>query len=249
AKDPAQRLEATELARELRAAVLQRTLAAPAPAPAAPAPAPAAVPVLQQAAAPAAERPGPAAEPVTRPGPVMVAPPPAGIPAAPSRLTVSTPPPVPPGAPEAAPGQAPPGPGRPRAAGPAIAGLVLAIISAAAAIVAMPLSRYSVPGKSDAFGYAAVIVPLVVAVIALARPGLRRPLLPYVLGAAFLSPAGLLWDVLAVPAYHPFSDNPWMPPRDGAHVKTWFALTTVGDIAGVVAVAILLIAVRRMSER
>jgi hypothetical protein len=191
--------------------------------------------------------------------PVTVASPPRGVAATPFPATVSAPappqpwayPPQPvpgaitpqPGAaPWAYPGQTPP-PLRPAGQdGPAIAGLVLAIVSGIAYIGGLALSQ-GMPGKSAAFGYAGVVVPVIVAVIALVGRGTRRPLVPYVLGAYFLSLAGVLADVLSVPAYHPLSGD------TSNHAKASFLLSTLGDIAGAAAMVILLIAVRRMSDR
>ena len=71
----------------------------------------------------------------------------------------------------------------------AIAALLLSIAAAVAYIAGGGLQA-DVPGKSAALTYVNDLIPFVAAIIALARPGARRPLLPFVLGASFLYPAG-----------------------------------------------------------
>jgi len=124
--------------------------------------------------------------------------------------------------------------------GLAIAGLVLALVSAVAYGGGLGAS-VGTPGKSAAFGYAAYVVVAIVALVALVGRQVRGPLLPFVLGASFLSLAGLLFDVLSLPAYHPLSG--------GHHAEASFLGTTAGDVAGAIAAIILLIAVRRIHGR
>jgi serine/threonine protein kinase len=227
-------------------------------------------PAAFQQAAPqpqALAQPGPGGTPAY---PVTVASPPKGVPATPYPQTISAPapqtpppwaypqPPAPgsltpqPGIPQpgtpppwAFPGQAAPplAPGRvPGQDGLAVAGLILAIVSAVGYIAGTALTE-GTPGKSATFAYAGDVIPVIVAVIALAGRGARRQLLPFVLGSALLALAGIFFDVLAIPGYH------YLSAERGAHFRASFLTTTLGDAAGAIAAILLLIAVRRIYGR
>jgi hypothetical protein len=204
------------LARDLRAAITAGDVikvAPPAPAP------PPAVPA----------QPAAAASPPQRPVPVPAYP-----------ATVSTPPP---GQPWAYPGPWQPVPAAgPRGGdGPAVAGLLLTVASSAAYIAYTALSPGAAPGKSLAFGYASGIIPLIVAVAALAGGRFRRSLLPFLLGTSLLSLAGALDDFAAIPAWHPL--------QAGGRVTASFEAGLLGDVIGIAAVVLLLAALRRFADR
>jgi serine/threonine protein kinase len=127
--------------------------------------------------------------------------------------------------------------------GLAVAGLVLALVSAAGYIGSLAVNQNPPPGKSAVFAYGAEAVLAGVALTALVGRRIRRPLLPYVLGAAFLSMAGVVYDVLAIPGYHVLAAD------RSNHAKAAFAGNTVGDVVGAAAAIILLVAVRRMHGR
>jgi hypothetical protein len=246
-KDPAQRPGAAAMALELSATTAAASAfggSASASAPSGGAPSVAAPSVAARSA-----------------HPVTVASPPAGVPAVPYPATMSAPPPQPwaypaqpppagltpqPGsAPWAYPGQAPPG-SRPNAVpgqdGLAVAGLILAIVSSAAYLAGQALTL-GAPGKSAAFGYVNDLLPLIVAVIALAGRGVRGQLLPFVLGATFVSLALVAFDVLSIPGYHVLSAD------RGTHARVSFLASLLGDVIGAVTAIILLIAVRRIYGR
>jgi hypothetical protein len=125
----------------------------------------------------------------------------------------------------------------------AVAGLILAIISAVAFIGNVAVNQNTAPGRSTAFGYGADAILIVVAIIALAARRIRGPLLPYVLGATFISVAAVLYDVLAIGGYHLLSAD------RSNHAKASFLAGAVGDVAGVIATIILLRAMRRIHGR
>jgi hypothetical protein len=114
-------------------------------------------------------------------------------------------------------------------------------VSGAAYIASLASAATSPPAKSSVFGYAADVIPMVIAFVALVAGGARRRLLPYVLGAAFLATAGVFYDALAIPAYHMLSQ--------AGRAKDSFLLSTLGDVTGAIAVLLLLAALRRFAER
>jgi hypothetical protein len=259
-KDPAQRPEAAAMALELRSIAAAASAFGGNPSGSAvPAGSVLAGGVLA-GSAPAGTPPQPV--PLATPAhPVTVASPPKGVPATPYPETMSAPAPPQPAPPQpwayppqpvpggitpqpwAYPGHTPPPvrpAGVPGQGGLAIAGLVLAIVSAVAYAGGLGVSE-GTPGKTAAFGYAAYVVLAIVALVALVGRQIRRPLLPFVLGASFLSLAGVLFDVLSVPAYHPLSG--------GRHAEASFLGTTAGDVVGAIAAIFLLIAVRRIHGR
>lgn len=140
-----------------------------------------------------------------------------------------------------------PQPGRsPRPASPdalALAGLILALISAIGYIGGLAVNQNPPPGKSAVFAYGADAIVIVVALTALVARRIRRPLLPYLLGATFLSMAGVVYDVLAIPGYHALAAD------HSNHAKAAFAGSAVGDVVGAAAAILLLVAVRRMHGR
>src|SRR4051794_32611815 len=125
-----------------------------------------------------------------------------------------------PGPPIMAPRPSPqPGPS-PRPAsqdGPAVAGLILALISAAGYIGGLAVNQSPAAGKTATLAYGAQAVLIVVALTALVARRTRRPLLPYVLGTTFLSIVGVCYDVLAIPGYHEFAAD------HSNHAKAAFA--------------------------
>jgi serine/threonine protein kinase len=262
-KDPAGRPDASAIAVELRATASAASAfggVVAVPQEAVPQEA-----VPQEAVMPAPPPPAPPVPVVTPSHPVTVASPPKGVPAPPYPETISTPaPPVVPQsgpAPWAYPAQSPPGgitpqPGAPRPSpqpspspppaskdGPAVAGLILAIISAAGYIGGLAVNESPPPGKSAVFAYGAQAVLMIVALTALVARRIRRPLLPFVLGTAFLSMAGVVYDVLAIPGYHEFAAD------HSNHAKAAFAGGAIGDVTGAAAAITLLVAVRRIYGR
>jgi hypothetical protein len=233
-----------------------------APADATPAPAPAEQGEgVRQPQTPA--RPVPVATPSH---PLTVASPQKGVPATPYPETISAPAPPQPGPrkPWDYPQQPPPGGDTPQPGTPwpypqptptsqpvrvpsqdglAVAGLILAIVTAVAYIGGLAVNQNPAPGKSAAFAYGADAVLIVVAVIALAARRTRRPLLPYVLGVTFISMANVAYDVLAIPAYHLLSAD------RSNHAKVSFLANAFGDVVAAIAAVILLMAVRRMFGR
>jgi hypothetical protein len=164
-------------------------------------------------------------------------------------------------APWAYPSQSPPGgitpqPGAPRPSpqpspspppagkdGPAVAGLILAIISAVGYIGGLAVNESPPPGTSAVFAYGAQAVLMIGALTALVARRIRRPLLPFVLGTTFLSMAGVVYDVLAIPGYHEFAAD------HSNHAKAAFAGGAIGDVVGAAAAITLLVAVRRIYGR
>lgn len=124
-----------------------------------------------------------------------------------------------------------------------MAGLILALVSAAGYIGGLAVNQNPPPGKSAVFAYGAEAVLIVVALTALVARRARRPLLPYVLGTTFLSMAGVVYDVLAIPGYHVLAAD------RGNHAKAAFAGNAIGDVVGTAAAIILLVAARRMLGR
>jgi hypothetical protein len=226
-KDPAQRPDAAALARELRAAALTATPGAP----------------VADDPSGAGAREHPATERV----------PPKGGGDRAYRDTERVPPPkprTPRRQPKPAPEPKKPAPGRRPAPGPrrwaatdrlTAAALFLAIAGAVAYIVGGGLD--TAPGKSAAVAYVNDLIPFIAAIIALVRPGLRRPLLPFVLGLSFLCPAGVAYDILAIFGYHALSGG------RSAHARENFLANSLGDIAGAAALAILVIVIRRIASR
>ena len=82
---------------------------------------------------------------------------------------------------------------------------------------------------------------MIVAVVALVRKDYRRPLLYFALGAWFITVATAVFDILAIPHFHLFSD--------GGREVLFILVSTVSDIAGVIAVILLLVALRGSAER
>ena len=80
-----------------------------------------------------------------------------------------------------------------------MAGLILAIISAVGYIGGLAVNESPPPGTSAVFAYGAQAVLMIGALTALVARRIRRPLLPFVLGTTFLSMAGVVYDVLAIP--------------------------------------------------
>jgi hypothetical protein len=123
-----------------------------------------------------------------------------------------------------------------------VAGLIIAIISAVGYIAGQALLQ-GAAGKSTAFGYVNDVIPLLVAVIALAGREIRRPLLPFVLGTSFVALATVVYDVLSIPGYHALS------PDRSTQAEVSFLATLLGDLTGVAAAIILLTAVRQVYGR
>jgi serine/threonine protein kinase len=228
---------------------------------------------VPQEAVPRPQTPAPPVPVVTPSHPVTVASPPKGVPTPyPETISTPAPPvqpqpvmpqpvrPAPWAYPQSPPGGITPQPGPPIMAprpspqprpsprpasqdGLAVAGLILALISAAGYIGGLAVNQSPPSGKSAVFAYGAEAVLAVVALTALVARRIRRALLPYVLGTTFLSMAGLAYDVLAIPGYHVLAAD------RGNHAKAAFAANAIGDIVGAAAAIILLVAVRRMHGR
>ncbi len=251
AKDPERRPAAIAAVHALTTGRLAMPVADPAPADAAPAPAEA-VPV-QAPAAPAQAAPAmaPAGPANAEAGPRVAAAPARAAKVAPESGTVTLGPAAPGRHPSLPPSPAPPPPAPPSPAEPsprppireasAIAALWVTLFAGVAGIASGNLPVYPNPVKSTIFGDIAYAIAMIAAVAALVRKDHRRPLLYFVLGAWFITVYQAVFDILAIPHFHLFSG--------GGRYVLYAAAFTVSDIAGVVAVILLLIALRRSAER
>jgi hypothetical protein len=121
----------------------------------------------------------------------------------------------------------------------AVAALWLTLVAGVIGIVASSLDP--IPVKDSASIDIAYAIAMIAAVVALARKAGRRPLLYFVLGAWFIAVSLAIFDVLAIPHFHQFSQ--------GGREVAYSLAFTVSHIAGVIAVVLLLIALRGSAER
>jgi hypothetical protein len=121
----------------------------------------------------------------------------------------------------------------------AVAALWLTLVAGVAGIVASSLDP--IPVKDSVFIDIAYAIAMIAAVVALVRKDGRRPLLYFVLGAWFIAVSLAIFDVLAIPHFHEFST--------GGRVAASSLAFAVSHIAGVIAVVLLLIALRGSAER
>jgi hypothetical protein len=222
--------------------------AAPAQTPAVPAQTPAVpaqvAPVAAQAApamapsAPASAVAGSGATPAAAPDsgtvPLQGAAP-GGHPSLPPTPALATPGPATPG--PATP--APPAPVRPVRGAVATAALWLTLVAGVVGIVASSLDP--IPVKDSVSIDIAYAIAMIAAVAALVRKDGRRPLLYFVLGAWSIAVSLAIFDILAIPHFHQFSQ--------GGREVAYSLAFTVSHIAGVIAVVLLLIALRGSAER
>lgn len=113
-----------------------------------------------------------------------------------------------------------------------VSGLLLMLVSAVVQVIGWAESQSAMPTLLAAAVYATDAIPMIAALVALAAGGLRRLLLPAVLGAWLTSIGGFVGDILYIPAYHVFS-----------------LVGMLGDALATAAVIILFFAVRKISKR
>jgi eukaryotic-like serine/threonine-protein kinase len=132
-------------------------------------------------------------------------------------------------------------PWSPVRAGPAVAGLVITLFAGVVGIVSGNLIPGPSPAKYTIFTDVGYVIAMAAAVAALARRKYRQPLLYFVLGAWFIAISGVIFDVLAIPHFHLFSA--------GAHWVVYSIVMLLSDLAGLIAVIVLLVALRGSAER
>jgi hypothetical protein len=137
------------------------------------------------------------------------------------------------------PAPAPPAPARPVRGPVAAAALWLTLAAGVVGIVASSLDP--IPVKDSVSIDIAYAIAMIAAVVALVSKDGRRPLLYFVLGAWFIAVSLAIFDILAIRRWNQFSEG----GRVGAYSLTF----AVSHIAGVVAVVLLLIALRGSAER
>jgi hypothetical protein len=159
-----------------------------------------------------------------------------------------TPPPVHPSLPpdsappdSAPPDSAPPSSWSPARARPAVTGLGLTLFAGVLGIVAGNLPPSPNPAENTIFGDIGYVIAMSAAVAALVSKRHRQPLLYFVLGSWFITVSGVIFDALAVRRFHLFSF--------GAHWTLYYGAVLVSDLAGLIAVILLLAALRGTAER
>jgi len=153
-------------------------------------------------------------------------------------------PPVHPSLPPPAPvpsASAPPSSWSPAAAGPAIVALWITLIAGVVGIVSANLPPFPNPVKNTVFSDVGYVIVMAAAVAALASKKHRQPLLYFVLGSWFIVVSGVIFDVLAISHFHLFSE--------GGRETSYVLAVTLSDAAGVAAVILLLVALRRAAAR
>jgi tRNA A-37 threonylcarbamoyl transferase component Bud32 len=121
------------------------------------------------------------------------------------------------------------------------AGLWLTIIAGLAGIIDASLSPYPNPADSTIFGDVGYVIAMVAAVAALVSAKNRQPLGYFVLGSWLIALSWVSFDVLGVPDFHVFSGS--------GHYIMYYLLAMASDVAGLVAVILLLAALCRPAER
>jgi hypothetical protein len=128
-------------------------------------------------------------------------------------------------------------------AGPVIPALVLSLVAGIAEIVGTATAA-GFNGSSRGFTIISFLVPMGAAIAALAtrRQPKARWLPPALAGAWFSSFAWVVFDVLSVPAYKPFTGG-------SIRGEASFVFEYLGDVLGVVVTILLLVAVARSVRR
>jgi hypothetical protein len=139
------------------------------------------------------------------------------------------------------PGFAPPSPWSPARPRPAVIGLGLTLFAGVIGIIGGNLPPNPSPAETTIFGDIGYVIAMIAAVAALVSTKHRRPLLYFVLGSWFITAAGVVFDVLAIVHFHLFSD--------GAHWVLYSSVVLLSDLAGLIAVILLLAALRGTAER
>jgi hypothetical protein len=125
------------------------------------------------------------------------------------------------------PGQPPAQPfARPPArTGTAVAGLCAAVLAAILGLITIALTPPPTQVRSDVFQYAGYTAALLPAIAALLYRKRWQPLTGFALGVWYIAPGFLAWDLLAIPAFHIFSDGRFVTDILVAAVVAWYALT------------------------
>jgi hypothetical protein len=139
------------------------------------------------------------------------------------------------------PAAAPPSPWSPARARPAVAGLWLTLFAGVIGIIAGNVPPSPNPAENTIFGDIGYVIALIAAVAALVSKRHRRPLLYFVLGSWFITVSGVIFDALAIRRFHLFSF--------GAHWTLYYVVVLLSDLAGLIAVILLLAALRGTAER
>jgi predicted Ser/Thr protein kinase len=117
------------------------------------------------------------------------------------------------------------------------AGLWLTLLAGLAAIIDASLAPTPSPSDSTIVGDIGYAIAMVAAAAALVSPRNRQALSYFVLGSWLIALAWVTFDVLGVPNFQVFSA--------GRHYILYYLLATASDLAGLVAVVLLLAAVGR----
>jgi serine/threonine protein kinase len=125
--------------------------------------------------------------------------------------------------------------------GAATAGLWLTIFAGLAGIIDASLTPTPSPSDSTILGDIGYVIAMVAAVAALVSPKYRQTLSYFVLGSWLIALAWVTFDILGVPDFQIFSGS--------HHYILYYLLAMASDLAGLVAVVLLLAALGRGADR